>query len=154
LKRKYNDSAKLMCVTDGKNFDMQEIIAVTDNGQRVKMATTKRSTRMSDGRELIYFDETGSNLPAERKKDLREPAPRPAVAEMRLDSLTGSQSPPHVTIEHSCRRRTCAHSAQPRMNTSLKFQTTLMWPCSKIRALRLAQTLPTSMMRTMQWFRI
>lgn len=53
------------------------------------MATTKRSTLMSDGRELIYFDESGSNLPAERKPDLREPAPRPAVAEMRLDSLTG-----------------------------------------------------------------
>ncbi len=53
------------------------------------MATTKRSTRMSDGRELIYFDDSGSNLPAERKADLRDSAPRPAVAEMRLDSLTG-----------------------------------------------------------------
>ncbi|MFM6939199.1 MAG: galactose-1-phosphate uridylyltransferase, partial [Rhodoluna sp.] len=53
------------------------------------MATTKRSTRMSDGRELIYFDDAGSSLPAERKADMREAAPRPAVAEMRLDSLTG-----------------------------------------------------------------
>ncbi len=53
------------------------------------MSTTKRSTRMSDGRELIYFDDSGSTLPAERKADLREPSPRPAVAEMRLDSLTG-----------------------------------------------------------------
>jgi len=53
------------------------------------MATTKRSTRMSDGRELIYFDDSGSTLPAERKPDLREPSARPAVAEMRLDSLTG-----------------------------------------------------------------
>jgi UDPglucose--hexose-1-phosphate uridylyltransferase len=44
---------------------------------------------MSDGRELIYFDDSGSTLPAERKADLREPSPRPAVAEMRLDSLTG-----------------------------------------------------------------
>jgi UDPglucose--hexose-1-phosphate uridylyltransferase len=53
------------------------------------MATTKRSTRLSDGRELIYFDDAGSTLPIERKPDFREPAPRPAVAEMRLDSLTG-----------------------------------------------------------------
>jgi len=53
------------------------------------MATTKRSTRMSDGRELIYFDDSGSTLPAERKPDLREASARPAVAEMRLDSLTG-----------------------------------------------------------------
>ena len=53
------------------------------------MPTTKRSTRMSDGRELIYFDDSGSTLPAERKADLREPSTRPAVAEMRLDSLTG-----------------------------------------------------------------
>lgn len=53
------------------------------------MATTKRSTLLSDGRELIYFDDSGSALPAERKPDLREPAERPSVAEMRLDSLTG-----------------------------------------------------------------
>ena len=53
------------------------------------MPTTKRSTRLSDGRELIYFDDAGSKLPAERKPDLREAAVRPPVAEMRLDSLTG-----------------------------------------------------------------
>ena len=53
------------------------------------MSTTKRSTRLSDGRELIYFDDAGSNLPAERKADLRPAAERPAVAQMRLDSLTG-----------------------------------------------------------------
>jgi len=53
------------------------------------MSTTKRSTKLSDGRELIYFDDSGSKLPAERKADRREVAPRPAVAQMRLDSLTG-----------------------------------------------------------------
>lgn len=53
------------------------------------MPTIKRSTRLSDGRELIYFDDNDSALPSERKPDLREPAPRPAVAQMRLDSLTG-----------------------------------------------------------------
>ena len=53
------------------------------------MATTKRESRMSDGRELIYFDDSGSTLPADRKPDLRDPVERPSVAEMRLDSLTG-----------------------------------------------------------------
>lgn len=53
------------------------------------MATTKWATRMSDGRELIYFDDSGSGLPKNRKPDSREPINRPPVAEMRLDSLTG-----------------------------------------------------------------
>ena len=44
---------------------------------------------LSDGRDLYYFDDLGSRLPAARKPDLREPAPRPPVAQMRLDSLTG-----------------------------------------------------------------
>ncbi|WP_158865453.1 galactose-1-phosphate uridylyltransferase [Leifsonia sp. AG29] len=50
---------------------------------------TKRPTRLSDGRDLIYYDDADSSLPAERKPDLREPAARPATATMRLDPLTG-----------------------------------------------------------------
>lgn len=46
-------------------------------------------TKLSDGRDLIYFNDEGSALPAERKPDLREAAERPPVAQMRLDSLTG-----------------------------------------------------------------
>lgn len=53
------------------------------------MPTIKRPTKMNDGRELIYFDDAESSLPSFRKPDSREPAERPAVAEMRLDSLTG-----------------------------------------------------------------
>jgi len=53
------------------------------------LGTTKREARLSDGRELIYFDDAGSSLPAERKADQRPAVARPAVAEMRLDSLTG-----------------------------------------------------------------
>lgn len=52
-------------------------------------ATTKRIARLADGRELIYFDDAGSSLPAERKPDLRNLGNRPAVAQMRLDSLSG-----------------------------------------------------------------
>jgi UDPglucose--hexose-1-phosphate uridylyltransferase len=51
--------------------------------------TNKISVQLSDGRELIYFDDEGSNLPSERKQDSRTETDRPEVAEMRLDSLTG-----------------------------------------------------------------
>lgn len=51
--------------------------------------TNSISTKLSDGRELIYFDDTDSKLESTRKPDLREPADRPNVAEMRLDSMTG-----------------------------------------------------------------
>ena len=47
------------------------------------------SSKLSDGRDLIYFDDASSTLPAERKADQREAAERPPVAQMRLDSLTG-----------------------------------------------------------------
>lgn len=49
----------------------------------------KITDALADGRELIYFDDEGSVLPAERANDKRNLDPRPAVAEMRLDSLTG-----------------------------------------------------------------
>ncbi|MFP3466161.1 galactose-1-phosphate uridylyltransferase [Leifsonia sp. SIMBA_070] len=52
-------------------------------------AITKRPTRLSDGRELIYYDDADTALAPERKPDLREPAPRPATATMRQDPLTG-----------------------------------------------------------------
>lgn len=48
----------------------------------------KHSAKLSDGRELFYFDDEGSQLGADRKRDQREAIERPAVAEMRLDSLT------------------------------------------------------------------
>jgi UDPglucose--hexose-1-phosphate uridylyltransferase len=49
----------------------------------------KRATRMPDGRELIYFDDAGTTLPAERRVDERTLDPRPATATMRRDVLTG-----------------------------------------------------------------
>lgn len=52
-------------------------------------AITKRPHRLSDGRELIYFDDADTRLDPERAPDLREPAARPATATMRQDPLTG-----------------------------------------------------------------
>jgi UDPglucose--hexose-1-phosphate uridylyltransferase len=50
---------------------------------------TKRATRLSDGRELFYFDDEGTSLPARRATDTRPPAPRPALPALRQDPLTG-----------------------------------------------------------------
>ncbi len=49
----------------------------------------KISTKLSDGRDLFYFDDADTNLPAERKPDSRPVQERPEAASMRLDSLTG-----------------------------------------------------------------
>lgn len=49
----------------------------------------KISKRMFDGRELIYFDDPDTSLPAERADDIREAAPRSPSATMRQDPLTG-----------------------------------------------------------------
>jgi UDPglucose--hexose-1-phosphate uridylyltransferase len=53
------------------------------------MAVTKRITHLSDGRELIYFDDSDSSLGPERAADSRPPVPRPPVPELRQDPLTG-----------------------------------------------------------------
>jgi UDPglucose--hexose-1-phosphate uridylyltransferase len=50
---------------------------------------TKRVTRLSDGRELIYFDDADTALPPGRATDARPPAPRPALPALRQDPLTG-----------------------------------------------------------------
>jgi UDPglucose--hexose-1-phosphate uridylyltransferase len=50
---------------------------------------TKRVTRLSDGRELIYFDDADTSLPPERAPDARPPMPRPALPTLRQDPLTG-----------------------------------------------------------------
>lgn len=49
----------------------------------------KRSFQLSDGRDIIYFDDADTALSPERSPDLREPAARPATATMRQDVLTG-----------------------------------------------------------------
>lgn len=49
----------------------------------------KRPTRLADGRELIYYDDPGTTLGAERAVDARTLDPRPATASMRQDPLTG-----------------------------------------------------------------
>src|SRR5690606_15191815 len=49
----------------------------------------KRTARLADGRELLYFDDPDTTLGAERAVDTRELDPRPATATMRQDILTG-----------------------------------------------------------------
>ena len=49
----------------------------------------KREHRLADGRELIYFDDADSVLPAQRAADERVLGPRPATPQLRLDVLRG-----------------------------------------------------------------
>jgi UDPglucose--hexose-1-phosphate uridylyltransferase len=49
----------------------------------------KRVTRLSDGRELIYFDDADTTLPPRRAADTRPPSPRPGPPTLRQDPLTG-----------------------------------------------------------------
>jgi UDPglucose--hexose-1-phosphate uridylyltransferase len=58
-------------------------------GEHSGMAITKRTTFLSDGRELIYFDDADTALPPGRPADTREPAPRPGLPAVRQDPLTG-----------------------------------------------------------------
>ncbi|WP_299088532.1 galactose-1-phosphate uridylyltransferase [uncultured Microbacterium sp.] len=57
--------------------------------QTLGVGVIKRTTRLADGRELIYFDDPDTTLGAERAVDAREIEPRPATATMRQDILTG-----------------------------------------------------------------
>ena len=53
------------------------------------MPTRKLQDKLSDGRDVFYFDDAESQLPAIRKPDSREAQSRPELAEMRLDVLSG-----------------------------------------------------------------
>ena len=52
-------------------------------------ARERLEATLFDGRDLYYFDDQGSALPAQRKADLREKDSRPQTAELRFDALTG-----------------------------------------------------------------
>lgn len=52
------------------------------------MTIRKLTSRMADGRDLIYFDDANSTLPAARKPDSRQLEARPKTAQLRFDPLT------------------------------------------------------------------
>jgi UDPglucose--hexose-1-phosphate uridylyltransferase len=49
----------------------------------------KITGKLFDGRDIHYFDDAGSSHSSEKKPDLREPAVRPPLAELRQDPLNG-----------------------------------------------------------------
>ncbi len=57
--------------------------------QSLGAGVVKRTTRLADGRELIYFDDPDTTLGPDRAVDARRLDPRPATATMRQDILTG-----------------------------------------------------------------
>jgi len=73
---------------------MLAVYRVSVNTQQLETQTLgagviKRTARLADGRELIYFDDPGTTLGAERAVDARDLDPRPETATMRQDVLTG-----------------------------------------------------------------
>jgi UDPglucose--hexose-1-phosphate uridylyltransferase len=50
---------------------------------------TKHESTMADGRDLVYYDDADTSLPATRSADPRKLDPRPLTATMRQDPLTG-----------------------------------------------------------------
>src|SRR5690606_17746982 len=68
-------------------------VNIMDSPQPITTALSagivKRATRLSDGRELIYYDDAGTSLGPERRVDARTLDPRPTTATMRQDVLTG-----------------------------------------------------------------
>ncbi|MGN8025248.1 galactose-1-phosphate uridylyltransferase [Microbacterium sp. 22242] len=75
-------SAGAARTADGEPWAAAE---VTELGAGV----VRRATRLADGRELVYYDDPGTALPAERSIDARVLDPRPETAMMRQDVLTG-----------------------------------------------------------------
>lgn len=61
------------------------MLAVTTLGAGV----VKRTTRLADGRDLVYYDDPGTALGPERSVDARALDTRPDTATMRQDVLTG-----------------------------------------------------------------
>ena len=61
------------------------VLSVTPLGAGV----VRRTTVLADGRDLVYYDDPGTALGAERRVDARILDPRPDTAAMRQDVLTG-----------------------------------------------------------------
>ncbi len=69
--------------------DTSSLAATAADVESLGAGVVKRTTRLADGRELIYFDDPGTTLGAERAVDARDLGPRPETATMRQDILTG-----------------------------------------------------------------
>jgi UDPglucose--hexose-1-phosphate uridylyltransferase len=72
-----------------QEFGATDAASTTPHAELLTGGVTKRSTRLADGRELIYFDDSDTALGPERSIDARALDPRPETATMRLDVLTG-----------------------------------------------------------------
>ena len=53
------------------------------------MNKTSIEAKLFDGRDIFYFDDAESRLPATRKQDQRESDQRPETAALRHDALSG-----------------------------------------------------------------
>lgn len=69
--------------------DTPSLAATAADVASLGAGVVKRTTRLADGRELIYFDDPDTTLGADRAVDARDLGPRPETATMRQDILTG-----------------------------------------------------------------
>ncbi len=76
------------------------VLSVTPLGAGV----VRRTTVLADGRDLVYYDDPGTALGAERRVDARILDPRPDTAAMRQDVLTGERSEIESPTDPTIRR--------------------------------------------------
>lgn len=69
--------------------DTPSLAATAADVETLGAGVVKRTTRLADGRELIYFDDPDTTLGADRAVDARDLGTRPETATMRQDILTG-----------------------------------------------------------------
>jgi UDPglucose--hexose-1-phosphate uridylyltransferase len=76
-----------MCVALGPG-ELSQLGSLVSKLWRVSKIV-KVTAKLFDGRDIHYFDDAHSTRQDSRKPDLREPAERPQLAELRHDPLTG-----------------------------------------------------------------
>ena len=85
---------------------------------------TKRTTTLSDGRELIYFDDADTTLGDDRSVDSRTLDPRPATATMRPENGYRSPQPDRIAFFSPQRIKTPSHLKQRRTRQRFPLYTT------------------------------
>ena len=104
----------------------------------------KRSTRLADGRELIYYDDPGTTLGPDRAVDARELAPRPRPRRCAATSspATGCRSPRPARTARSCPRPSSTRSPRRRRRTRPRSRRSTTSRCSRTSRRRSARRSP------------
>ena len=104
----------------------------------------KRTTRLADGRELIYYDDPDTTLGPERAVDARDrsPGPTPRRCAATCSPATGSRSPRPGRTAPSCRPPSSTRSRRRRRRTRPRSRRATTSPCSRTSRPRSAPRSP------------